>query len=519
LAGEKRRILWVDDEIDLLRPHILFLEGRDYSVTPVANGEDAVSLVSKERFDIILLDEMMPGLGGLETLRRIQEIDPGVPVIMITKSEEEELMDEAIGKKIAHYLIKPVNPTQILTACKQVLESRRLQCDQLTREYVEEFARMQALRATGLDWQGWAKLHLTLSTWDVRLDESEDSALKDSHADQRREADVEFGQFVETNYSRCLSGAEGPVLSPSVFQKFIVPHLVKGKRVYLIIIDCMRLDQWLKVEPLLEPYFTISRNYYYSILPTATPYSRNAIFSGLFQIEIAQRFPQSWQENASEETSKNRFEKQLMEAQLEGAGVRLNPSARYVKVYNTDEANAVRRQISTYLSIPFVAFVFNFLDILAHGRSESEILQELAPNESAFRSLMRAWFSHSVLFEILRDMALQDAVVVLTSDHGAIMGKRASLVYGDRETSTNLRYKFGNNVVCDERQAVHVKDPRTMKLPSNGLNKNYIFAKEDYYFVYPTRFHEYERQYKGSFQHGGISLEEMILPCVTMEPK
>ncbi len=519
MATEKRKLLWVDDEIDLLRPHILFLEGKGYSVTPVANGEDAISLVSRERFDIVLLDEMMPGLGGLETLSRIQDIDPGVPVIMITKSEEEELMDEAIGKRIAHYLIKPVNPTQILTACKQVLESRRLLEDQLTRGYVEEFRRIQDLRGAGLDWKGWMDLHVALSTWDVRMDDSADNALKESHANQRREADIEFGQFIEANYPGWVSGGEGPVLSPDVFKEYLIPHLKKGTRVYFIVIDCMRLDQWLKVEPLLEPYFNVSRDYYYSILPTATPYSRNAIFSGLYPADIASQFPDYWQETVSEDMSKNRFEKSLMDAQLERAGVRLNPAARYVKVYNTEEANAVRRQISTYLSIPFVAFVFNFLDILAHGRSESDILQELAPDESAFRSLMRAWFSHSVLFETLRSMAQQDALVVLTSDHGAVMGRRAALVYGDRETSTNLRYKFGHNLVSDERQAIHVKDPRRLRLPADSLNKNYILAKEDFYFVYPTRFHEYERQYRGSFQHGGVSLEEMILPCVTLEPK
>ncbi len=519
MATEKRKLLWVDDEIDLLRPHILFLEGKGYSVTPVSNGEDAVSLVSRDKFDVVLLDEMMPGMGGLETLKRIQDIDPGVPVIMITKSEEEELMEEAIGKRIAHYLIKPVNPTQILTACKQVLESRRLVEDQLTREYVVEFRQAQNIRAAGLDWEGWVKLHTALSAWDVRLDESEDSALRDSHSDQRKEANVEFGQFIESNYVKWLSGVEGPVLSPQVMKKFVFPHLAEGRKVYFIVIDCMRLDQWLKVEPLLEPYFTVSRDYYYSILPTATPYSRNAVFSGLYPVEIAEKFPKYWQENVTEDISKNRFERNLMEAQLEREGIKLNPAAKYVKIYNPEEANAVRHQVSSYLSTSFAAFVFNFLDILAHGRSESEILQELAPNESAFRSLMRAWFSHSVLFEILRVMAQHDAVVVLTSDHGSILGKRAALVYGDREASTNLRYKFGNNLVCDQRQAIRVREPRRFMLPRNGINKNYIFAKEDFYFVYPTKFHEYERQYKGSFQHGGISLDEMILPCVTLRPR
>ncbi|KPJ61622.1 MAG: response regulator [Latescibacteria bacterium DG_63] len=519
MASEKRKILWVDDEIDLLRPHILFLEGKGYSVTAVANGEDAISMVSQEKFDVVLLDEMMPGLGGLQTLRGIKDVDATVPVIMITKSEAEELMDEAIGKRISHYLIKPVNPTQILTACKQVLESRKLLEDQLTKEYVEEFNRIQALRSIGLDWREWIDLHVSLSSWDVRLDEAEDTALKDSHADQRKEANSEFCRFVEANYPRWLEGTDGPTLSPALFDKFIAPHLKENRRVYLIIIDCMRLDQWLKVEPLLQPYFDVSRDYYYSILPTATPYSRNAIFSGLFPMEIAEQHPAYWKEIAADELSRNKYEKDLMEANLHRLGVKLSSPPRYVKVYNSEEANAVRRQISSYLSIPFVAFVFNFVDILAHGRSESEILQELAPDESAFRSLMRSWFSHSVLFDTMKAMAQQDAVVVLSTDHGSVLGKRAALVYGDRETSSNLRYKFGKNLVCDESEAVRVRAPRQFKLPDDILNKNYIFAKEDYYFVYPTKFHEYERQYRGSFQHGGISLEEMILPCITLEPK
>ncbi|UCF79646.1 MAG: response regulator [Candidatus Eiseniibacteriota bacterium] len=519
MATEKKRILWVDDEIDLLRPHILFLEGKGYSVTPVANGEDAISMVSREKFDIVLLDEMMPGLGGLETLRAIKDIDAGVPVVMITKSEAEELMDEAIGQRIAHYLIKPVNPTQILTACKQVLESRRLVESQLTKEYVEEFRRIQLLRNMGLDWKEWVNLHVSLSSWDVRLDDAADTALKDSHADQRREANAEFGRFVEANYPRWLEGRDCPPLSPILFEKFVVPHLKKDKRVYLIVIDCMRLDQWLKMESALEPYFDISRDYYYSILPTATPYARNAIFSGLFPAEIAEQYPSYWRETAAEDLSRNKFEKDLMEAQLRRLGVSLNPAPRYVKVYNSDEANAVRRQITTYLSIPFVAFVFNFVDILAHGRSESEILQELAPDESAFRSLMRSWFGHSVLFDIMKAMSQQDAVVVLSTDHGSVLGKRAALVYGDRQTSSNLRYKFGKNLVCDETEALRVREPLKYGLPADILNKNYLFAKEDYYFVYPTKFHEYERQYRGSFQHGGISLEEMILPCVTLFPR
>lgn len=512
-------MLWVDDEIELLRPHMMFLEQRGYQVTGVTSGEEAVELSSRLQFDVVLLDEMMPGMGGLETLERIKGVRPSVPVIMITKNEEEELMDEAIGKRIEDYLTKPVNPSQIFMACKRLLEARRIQEERLVRDYVPEFNQIARLSAAGLDWEGWAEVHSKLSEWDLRLDDVGDEGLKQSHMDQKKELNIEFCKYVERNYADCVHSEKRPALSVDIFSDFVAPSIASGKRVYFIVIDCMRLDQWYGLEPLLQPYFDIERHNCFSILPTATPYSRNAIFSGLFPGEIARRHPDRWEQGDTESRGRNRFERAFLEEQIKKLGLKIKPGFKYFKVYTADEGNSIKSQVPTLSSLPLVAMVFNFVDILAHGRSESEILQELAPDEAGFRALMRTWFVHSSLFEIIKSIATQDAEVVITTDHGSVLGKRAALVKGDRGTSTNLRYKFGNNIICDEKQAVNVKDPADFKLPSEGLNTNYLMAKEDYYFVYPTRYHEFEKHYKGSFQHGGISMEEMIIPCAVLTPK
>jgi CheY-like chemotaxis protein len=516
---KKREILWVDDEIDLLRPHILFLDERGYHVTPVGNGEDAVGLVRDQGFDLVLLDEFMPGLSGLETLEAIKDVNPNLPVIMITKSEEESLVDEAIGKRIDDFLIKPVNPVQVLSACRRLLDRRSIQSRQLTRDYVEDFRKNAMKRASAPTWEDWVDIHINLSEWDVLIDEFPEDDLRQTHSDQRRESNVEFAKFIEKRYQDWLSGDDAPVLSNELVSRFLVPEINKHASVCFVILDCMRLDQWMTIEPLLEPYFSIERQHYFSILPSATPYSRNAIFAGLFPIEIQKKFPKYWQETTGDERSKNRYERQLMDKQLERLGLNLSPQPKYVKIYNTEEANNVRRQARGYASQRLVSLVFNFMDMLAHGRSESELLQEISPDESAFRSLTKSWFAHSALFDILKLLAAQGVTVVVTSDHGSVLGTRATVAYGDRQTSTNLRYKFGNNLNCDTRHAMVIKNPEAFKLPADSLNKNYILAEEDYYFVYPTKYHEYERQYKGSFQHGGISLEEMIVPCAILTAK
>ena len=519
-APEPRRVLWADDEIDLLRPHIRFLEQKGYEVTPVPTGEDALAALETQRFDVVLLDEMMPGLGGLATLDEIKTRFTNVPVVLVTRSEEESLMNDAIGRHISDYLIKPVNPSQVFLACKRVLDSPRLQDNQRIHDYVAESARWRQLDLSTLTPVEWMRLAKSVAQWDVRLEGAADEGLRQAHADLRRGLNLEFARFVEEGYPGWVHGGEDrPLLSTDVVSHAVAPHLREGRRVVLIVIDCMRLDQWMVLEPLLEDAFDIQNEHYLSILPTATPYSRNAIFSGLLPAEIHDQQREMWQESGANERTKNRYERQLLEIQLQRLGLAKDWSPKYAKVYDADEAHQIKRQIGSLVKVPLVGLVFNFIDIVAHGRSESEILKELAPDEAAFRAVMKAWFEHSALHDILRALAAQDCVVVITSDHGAVLARRAALVYGDRDTSTNLRYKYGLNLNTDAKQAVILRHPREFMLPDDGINKNYLLAREDFYFVYPTRFHEFERLYRGSFQHGGISLEEMVLPLVTLKPR
>ncbi len=517
----RRRVLWADDEIDLLKPHIRFLEQKGFAVTPVPNGEDALEELGRGRFDVVLLDEMMPGLGGLGTLDQIKARDLGVPVILVTKSEEESLMNEAIGRHITDYLIKPVNPSQVFLACKRVFEAQKIQDTQLARDYVAEMQRWQSLDLRGLDWRGWIDLAVEAARWDVRFDHAPESGLRQSHIDFRRGVNVEFARFVEEGYPGWVRIAEGrPMLSIDVIERGVVPHLRAGKRVMFVIIDCMRLDQWFALEGLLEDLFDIRRDYYYSALPTATPYSRNAIFSGLLPADLWRKHREYWQENDPEERTRNKYERELLELQLARLNATPERGLKYFKIYDQEETLQVRRQLHSLSGLSLVSLVVNFLDIVAHGRSESELLQELAPDEAAFRSMMTAWFTHSPLYDIFRELSRQpDCVTVLTTDHGAVLARRAAMVHGNRDTSTNLRYKYGLNLNADAKQAVIVRKPMEFMLPDDGINKNYLLAREDFYFVYPTRFHEYERQYRGTLQHGGISVEEMILPLITLTPR
>jgi CheY-like chemotaxis protein len=511
------KILWVDDEIDLLKSHILFLESKGYSVKTASNGEDALEMVGMERFDLLLLDESMPGKGGLETLNEIYDIAPAMPVIMITKNEEERLMDDAIGMKINDYLLKPVNPLQIYSACKRILESEKIQAGRLSQDYTREFALLETLMQENT-WESWLRLHKRLCEWDVEFDRFKGMGLERTHEDQKANANHHFGKFIERQYTEWIHSEKRPPLSVDVFKKFVLPHIHGDRNVYFIIVDCVRLDQWLIIEDILKEDFNVDKDYYLSILPTATPYARNAIFSGLFPDEMSETYPNRWLEKSKDEISKNRFEDFFLSQQMK----RLNcgrSRVKYFKIYTVNESNEIRNRIPGLVSLPFAAFVFNFVDIMAHGRNQSEILQEIAPDESAFRSLMRSWFLHSSLLELLKEISKRRATVVITSDHGSIIGRRSSLVHGRKDTSTNIRYKFGDNLNCDERQAIITRNPKEFHLPAESKTKTYIFAKEYYYFVYPTNLREYEKQYLGSFQHGGASMEEMILPCLTLTPK
>ncbi len=513
------KVLWVDDEIDHLKSHILFLEQRGYSVQTVTNAEDAISLLKEKEFDIVLLDEMLTGMNGLEALSSFHQINPSLPIIMITKSEEENLMEDAIGEKIEDYLTKPVNPSQILSSCKRILERKRIECDKITRDYVEEFEQISDSLSSELKASEWIDIYYRLSSRWIDLDNHSDIGLQQTFSDQQRECNHHFCRFIEKNYEEWLQSDERPVLSVDLLKKYLFPLLKRGERVLFLVIDNMRMDQWLSIEPLIYDLFTVNKKYYFSILPTATPYSRNSLFSGLFPRDIARLYPKYWKEGENDESSRNRYEPQLLIDYMKREGVDIVSKTKYIKLLNAEEANRIENQIESYFSLQLISMIFNFIDIMAHRRSESQILQEILPDESAYRSLTRTWFKHSSLFKILRKASERGIKTIITSDHGSIRVLRGVRVYGDRETSKNLRYKWGNGIKSDSKYVLDIKNPSRFGLPSPSMSTNYLIAKEDSYFVYPTNYHHYLSLYNGSLQHGGISMEEMILPIIFLTPR
>jgi CheY-like chemotaxis protein len=517
----KGKILWVDDEIDLLRPHIRFLTERGYHVETATNGEDAIALVRQGPYDLVFLDEMMAGMGGLKTLAEIKELRPSIPVVMITKNEEESLMEEAIGVKISDYLIKPVNPSQVLMACKKFLEGKKITGAAVSKDYIQEFNAITLSLMNDVTHEQWVDIYSRLVNWSLEMDDHPELGLKQTLLDQFRECNLAFGKYIERNYRDWLERTDHrPVLSPEVVDRFVIPELQTSKSVIFLVVDCLRLDQWLTMESLLHDYYEITKQFYFSILPTATPYSRNAIFSGAYPNEVEVRFPELWEKSEDDESSRNRYERQFLEKLLERRKIQLKPEPKYVKILDAEFGRGIENTINSYTQTKLTSIVVNFVDMLAHGRSDSSLLKEIAPDESAYRSLTKSWFVHSSLFGMLRTLSKnKNVTVILTTDHGSIRSLRGSKVLGDREASTNLRYKYGRNLKAEEKAAIFIKNPRDFKLPMRGVAGNYIIAKEDFYFVYPTDYHKYLNQYRDSFQHGGVSMEEMILPIIKLEPK
>lgn len=518
-----KKILWIDDEIDLLRPHLTLLEQKGYHVDTVTNGEDAIEMVKGKEYDLIFLDEMMPGIGGLQTLSYIKEAKPSIPVVMVTKNEAESLMEEAIGSKITDYLVKPINPTQIFLACKKILEAKKITDAQVSRDYVKEFQNIsQILNTQKLNLQEWVDLYVKLTNWDLELDIHPELGLRQTFQDQKRECNAEFSKFVEKNYLDWINTTDvSPMLSPNVIEKRVIPELDNHSSVFFFVIDCLRLDQWQIMEEELTEVFNIEKQYYLSILPTATAYARNAIFAGYFPADMAKKFPEIWSsEDDESENSRNQYEHMLLLKLLERKRINLKQEPKYVKILDPEFGKQIESNILSYTKNRLTAIVVNFIDMLAHGRSDSPLLKEIAPDESAYRSLTSSWFRHSSLFGILKTLSKQKKIsIIITTDHGSVRCMRGAKIIGDKETSTNLRYKFGRNLKVDDKQALFIKDPLEFKLPRHSITTNCVVAREDYYFVYPTDYHKYLAQYRDSFQHGGISLEEMILPFIKLVPK
>ncbi len=518
------KILWVDDEIELLKPHIIFLSEKGYEVITATNGEDAIDLFKEKDVNLVFLDEMMPGMGGLEVLGKLKEIDSNIPVVMITKNEEESLMNEAIGSKITDYLTKPVNPSQVFLVCKKLLEGKKISNEFATKDYLQDFQQISFLLSQDLDFNDWTEIYLKLVNWDLELSSISDSGMLQTFNEQKKECNKEFCKYIERNYKKWITTSKenAPKLTLDIIPEYVLPELKNGEQtVFLFVIDCLRYDQWLVMEKLLLDFFKIDKEFYYSILPTATAYARNSLFAGLYPSEIERYYPDLWQStNDDDEKSMNKYEKDLLQLLLDRRRIKLRNDLKYIKIIDPEVGRNFEQNILSYQNTHLTAVVVNFLDMIAHGRSDSDLLKEIAPDEAAYRSLTNSWFQHSSLLSTFKSISkIKNSKIIITTDHGSIRALRGAKVLGDKETSTNLRFKFGRNLKVDEKHAIYIKDPLEYKLPRRGITTSYIIAKEDFYFVYPTDYHKYLSYYKDTFQHGGISMEEMILPVIKMEPK
>ena len=508
------RILWADDEMELLRPHLLFLERKGYDVVTATNGTDAVELCQQQQFDVILLDEMMPGITGLQALERIKLIQPTVPVVMVTKSEEENIMNEAVGRNIADYLIKPVNPNQILLSLKKLIHRKELVAETTQTAYQQHFQQISMQMMDCCCWNDWAVLYRQLVDWELKL-VSADPALADMLRMQKAEANLGFAKFVKRNYADWMQHHDF-TMNHDVMQHHILPMLKQGEKVFLVVFDNFRYDQWKAIETELTDY-DITEQLCCSILPTATQYARNALFAGMMPSEIKQRYPDWWTEEDAEE-SKNLNEPHLIQAFLDR--VRRRDTFSYHKINATDEAEQLLAEADELLQRNSLnVVVVNFIDMLSHARTESKMVRELAHDEAAYRSLTLSWFRHSAISQLLHRLSQTDCRVVLTTDHGSIRTDTPVKIIGDRNTNTNLRYKLGRNLACESRDVFTVKDPKSVFLPSPNISTSYVFATGNTFLAYPNNYNYYVAYYRNTFQHGGISMEEMIIPLVTLKGK
>jgi CheY-like chemotaxis protein len=516
---QRYNILWADDEIDLLKPHIMFLSKKGYDITPVNSGADALDKFGDAIYDLVFLDENMPGMSGLEVLAQMKGIKPHVPVVMITKSEEESIMEEAIGSKIADYLIKPVNPNQVLLSIKKILDQKRIITERTTQSYQQDFRNIMMAFNEEMDHQEWAEVYKKLVYWELEIDNTEGKGMSDVLQMQKDEANANFAKFIIKNYESWLNdpNSERPLMSHQLLRKKLFPVLT-DEPTFFILIDNLRYDQWKVFEPLIAEYFNVDQEMtYYSILPTTTAYARNAIFAGVMPAEIDKIQPGFWNDD-EDEGAKNNFEKEFLQAQLTKNRL-TNVKMSYHKVIHMGQGKAVVENFNNLLHNQLNVVVFNFVDMLSHARTDTEMIRELAPDEAAYRSLTKSWFLHSPLNDLLRKIADRKCKLVITTDHGTIRTTRPYRIVGDRNTNTNLRYKQGKNLDYDKKNVYVSRKPEALHLPRFNVSTSYVFTTEDFFFAYPNNYNHYVKYYKDTFQHGGISLEEMIIPYIELSPK
>lgn len=511
------RILWADDEVALLKPYLIFLEEKGYQVTAVPSGADAIEQVAKERFDIVFLDEQMPGLSGLETLEEVKKLRPEVPIVMITKSEEEKLMEQAIGQHIADYLVKPVNPTQILMCLKKHIHLHQIVEEETNRNYREEFMEIGRKIDAASAFEEWVEVEKTLTRWELQLHEA-DSSMKEMLGQQRKDADKLFAKYIQKHYEDWFDGDKEnrPMMSPDLFKQVIFPTLDKGEKVFMIVIDNFRYDQWKTIQPLLSEYFEMeSEQLYSSILPTSTQYARNAIFSGLMPAQIEEMWPDLWVDEESDE-GKNLNEKDLIQTQI--SRFRRHDEFTYYKINESDFCEKITKQLKG-LRTPLNIAVINFIDMLSHSRTDSKMMRELCRDEAAYRSLTLSWFRHSPMLAFFRRISELGYKLILTTDHGTIHVDNAVQIIGDKSTNSNIRYKVGKALNFQNKNCFQLAHPEKVGLPRPQLSASYVFCTGNDFFAYPNNYNYYAQFYKDTFQHGGISMEEMLIPLVTMRPK
>ena len=511
------KILWVDDEIEMLKPHFIFLEERGYNITPCNNGQDAIDLICDVNYEIILLDENMPGLNGLETLEVIKNKKPSLPVVMITKNEEEHIMEDAIGAKISDYLIKPVNPHQILLSLKKILDQKKLIAKKTTENYQKEFGKLSASLNSLINHQDWINHFENLIYWELELENLEDQSMFEIFESQKKEANALFAKFIQKDYSNWFDRSDGPILSHQLFKNSVLPEIKQHQPTLLLVIDNLRFDQWKTIRnEFLNSYTIQKESAYYSILPTATQYARNAFFAGLTPLEIQKKFPQWWKFD-HEDGGKNLHEEDLLRAQC--SYLNINRPISYHKLTQLTQSQQLIKNLQNHCHEGLTVVVFNFVDMISHAKTEMEMIKELAPDDKAYRSLTLSWFKNSSLKKLINKASKLNFQLLLTTDHGTINVSKPSEVIADKATSTNLRYKTGRSLTFKSKEVYDCLDPISLKLPSISLNSRYIFAKEDYYFVYKNNYNHFVNLFRDTFQHGGISLEEMIVPFVVLRPR